>query len=472
MSNQPSWGIVGLGVMGTSLGRNLADKGVALAIYNREVEGTEEAVALMHTKHYSELKNALPFDELAPFINTLKSPRKLLLMLPAGSPTDAVITHLTPLLAKGDVIIEGGNSHFKDTEERAQQLAAAGIHFLGMGVSGGEEGALKGPSLMVGGTEEAYALVKKDLHSIAGKNSKGLSCCNYLGSGGAGHFVKMVHNGIEYAEMQLLAEVISLALSDPSNNIKTIQKMLQDWQTTASESYLLGITARLLGHQEAGRPFIDFIKDEAYNKGTGAWATAAGAELGSANSLMASALHARFTSSNKKQRSLLSKTFKVKPTLTSLSLSALKVSYDLSRIVNHHQGFEMICKAALKNNWKIEMATIASLWSEGCIIKSRLMDRLMDVFKTNETLLDTATFMEYFSTGNQEWEATLVSAIQHRIPFSCHSAAWDYFLAITQEDSAANIIQAQRDFFGAHGFERKDKDSGKKYHGPWAAKTK
>lgn len=471
MINQATWGIVGLGIMGTSLSRNFANKGTSLSLYNREVKGSEEGVALSHTKQYSELKNALPFNALPSFVESIKNPRKILLMLPAGSPTDTVIEKLIPLLTQGDVIIEGGNSHFKDTEKRAKQLSAAGIHFLGMGVSGGEEGALKGPALMIGGVKEAYMLVKNDLSAIAAKNSKGVPCCDFVGSGGAGHFVKMVHNGIEYAEMQLLAEVVSLALSDQSNSIKTIQKMLQDWQKTKSESYLLDITASLLGFQESGRPFIDLIKDEASNKGTGAWATAEGAELGSANSLMASALHARFTSSNKKQRSLLSKTFKGKPTSTSLSLSALKVSYDLSRIINHHQGFEMIREAAIKNNWKIKLATIASLWSEGCIIKSRLMDTLVDVLKSNDSLLNAAAFMEFFNNGIASWEISITTAIQKRIPFSCHNAAWNYFLAITQENSNANIIQAQRDFFGAHGFERKDKNHDKKYHGPWADKN-
>ena len=471
MINQATWGIVGLGIMGTSLSRNFANKGTSLSLYNREVKGSEEGVALSHTKQYSELKNALPFNSLPSFVESIKNPRKILLMLPAGSPTDTVIEKLIPLLTQGDVIIEGGNSHFKDTEKRAKQLSAAGIHFLGMGVSGGEEGALKGPALMIGGVKEAYMLVKNDLSAIAAKNSKGVPCCDFVGSGGAGHFVKMVHNGIEYAEMQLLAEVVSLALSDPSNSIKTIRKMLQDWQKTKSESYLLDITASLLGFQESGRPFIDLIKDEASNKGTGAWATAEGAELGSANSLMASALHARFTSSNKKQRSLLSKTFKGKPTSTSLSLSALKVSYDLSRIINHHQGFEMIREAAIKNNWKIKLATIASLWSEGCIIKSRLMDTLVDVLKANDTLLNAAAFIEFFNNGIASWEISITTAIQKRIPFSCHNAAWNYFLAITQENSNANIIQAQRDFFGAHGFERKDKKHHKKYHGPWADKN-
>lgn len=471
MINQATWGIVGLGIMGTSLSRNFANKGTSLSLYNREVKGSEEGVALSHTKQYSELKNALPFNSLPSFVESIKNPRKILLMLPAGSPTDTVIEKLIPLLTQGDVIIEGGNSHFKDTEKRAKQLSAAGIHFLGMGVSGGEEGALKGPALMIGGVKEAYMLVKNDLSAIAAKNSKGVPCCDFVGSGGAGHFVKMVHNGIEYAEMQLLAEVVSLALSDQSNSIKTIQKMLQDWQKTKSESYLLDITASLLGFQESGRPFIDLIKDEASNKGTGAWATAEGAELGSANSLMASALYARFTSSNKKQRSLLSKTFKGKPTSTSLSLSALKVSYDLSRIINHHQGFEMIREAAIKNNWKIKLATIASLWSEGCIIKSRLMDTLVDVLKSNDSLLNAAAFMEFFNNGIASWEISITTAIQKRIPFSCHNAAWNYFLAITQENSNANIIQAQRDFFGAHGFERKDKKHHKKYHGPWADKN-
>ena len=211
MSNKTNWGIVGLGIMGTSLSRNFANKGTSLSLYNREVKGSEEGVALSHTKQYSELKKAIPFNSLPSFVESIKNPRKILLMLPAGNPTDTVIEKLIPLLTQGDVIIEGGNSHFKDTEKRAKQLSAAGIHFLGMGVSGGEKGALKGPALMIGGDKEAYILVKNDLSAIAAKNSKEVPCCDFVGSGGAGHFVKMVHNGIEYAEMQLLAEVVSLA---------------------------------------------------------------------------------------------------------------------------------------------------------------------------------------------------------------------------------------------------------------------
>jgi 6-phosphogluconate dehydrogenase len=468
MNNKPNWGIIGLGVMGTSLSRNFARNGVPLALYNRHVKGIEEKIAEKHCSSFPELEAALPFEDLNLFVNALESPRKILLMLPAGLATDSILNQLKLLLTKGDVIIEGGNSHYEDTEKRAQEFASLGIHFLGMGVSGGEEGALKGPSLMLGGAEEAYPLVAEALESIAAKNSEGSPCCAYLGSGGAGHFVKMVHNGIEYAEMQLLAEAFELARANPQNNFTAIHKMLGAWQNTSSKSYLLEITHALLKFNENGGPFIDLIKDEASNKGTGAWATAAGAAIGNSNTLMAAALHARFTSSNKEAREKGAERFPRNTKNHEISLEAIKKAYDTSRLINHHQGFEMIRNAAQIYGWKINLSTIARLWSEGCIIKSDLMYSLIDLFKSNETLLEHKPFMDEINSSLAAWEQTLEGGLKLRIPLGCISSAWHYFLAITQKQSNANLIQAQRDYFGAHGFKRTDSKNEGLHHGPWA----
>ena len=470
MMHKPNWGVIGLGVMGTSLSRSFAQKGVSLALFNRRLEGKEEKIAEKHCNKYPELKGALPFEDLSLFVNALQSPRKILLMLTAGAATDSVIDQLTPLLEKGDIIIEGGNSHFEDTQKRADKLEAAGIHFLGMGVSGGEEGALTGPSLMLGGAEKAYPLVAKELEMIAAKNEKGAPCCAYLGSGGAGHFIKMVHNGIEYAEMQLLAEVYEFVISDPNQDINTLQNMLGEWLKTSSKSYLLEITHALLGFSENENPFIELIKDEASNKGTGAWATATGAKLGTANSLMAAALHSRFTSSNKGIREQNAKTFQKQQRHQEISLEGLKKTYDLCRLINHHQGFEMIREAAQLYGWNINLSTITLLWSEGCIIKSDLMFSLIDHFKSKSSLFEMEPFIDQINTDIVAWEQLLEKGLKLRIPLNCISAAWHYFMSITQKQSSANLIQAQRDYFGAHGFLRTDSNDKTLQHGPWARK--
>lgn len=470
MKNKPNWGVIGLGVMGTGLSRNFAKKGIHLALYNRHIEGVEENIAEKHCQKYPELEKALPYEDLSLFIHAVEIPRKILLMLPAGVVIDSVLNQLTPLLSNGDIIIDGGNSHFEDTEKRVIEFAGIGIYFLGMGVSGGEEGALNGPSLMLGGDKHAYSLVSKELEIIAAKNSNGTPCCAYLGSGGAGHFVKMIHNGIEYAEMQLLAEVFELTQADPKHDLISIKKIFSKWQKTSSESYLLKVTLSVLNYTKKGHPFINLIKDEASNKGTGAWATASGAKLGNANSMMAAALYARFTSSDKVTREAMAKHFSKIKTNHAISLDALKKAYDVSRLINHHQGFEMIREASLIFGWKINLSSVALVWSEGCILKSTLMFSLIDIFKSNKKILEFSPFIREINSGMQAWEETLDSGIKHRIPLGCFSSAWNYFLAITQKQSNANLIQAQRDYFGAHGFKRTDIKNEVLHHGPWSSK--
>jgi 6-phosphogluconate dehydrogenase len=325
--------------MGTNLARNFAKKGITLALYNRYVQGSEEQIALKRTQTYPELKEALAFESLSQFINTLEQPRKILIMLPAGSVIDGILNELSPLLSRGDVIIDGGNSHYEDTEKRVLLMAQKKILFLGMGVSGGAEGALHGPSLMVGGDKEGYQIIAKDLENIAAKNRQGNPCCGYLGKGGAGHFVKMVHNGIEYGEMQLLAEIFELNLSSPKSNLETQQKQFSDWNNTESKSYLLEITAEILSYKEKGAPFIDLILDQASNKGTGAWATSIGAATGFPNTLMAAALHARYTSSFKSERIRHAKQLKFPSSDPPKEIPDLKKNYDLSLWINKHQGF-------------------------------------------------------------------------------------------------------------------------------------
>jgi 6-phosphogluconate dehydrogenase len=467
MNTKTQWGIAGMGVMGTSLSRNFSQKEISLALFNRRVEGEEEGVALKKKQLYSELNRTQAFEELKDFVSAIERPRKIFIMLPAGVATSHFLEQLIPLLSKGDIVIDGGNAHYKETEKRAKRLKDEGVLFLGVGVSGGEEGALKGPSLMVGGDHTAYEIVKEDLFKIAAKNSNKIPCCAYFGTGGAGHFVKMVHNGIEYAEMQLLAELYALASCTMSHD--EIQKTLSQWSATKSKSYLLEITASLLKFREDKTPFIELIQDQASNKGTGAWATASGTELGYPNSLMAAALHARFLSFFKKERTQFSEHFDKPRSTVNISSSLLKNAYDLSRWINHHQGFKMLTLAAKEYKWSLNLSQVASVWSEGCIIKSDLMDDCIKLLQDNTMLLLSKDFKQVFTNGKENWKELLQQAVANEIPTPCMQSAWTYFAALKTQNSSANIIQAQRDYFGAHGILRTDNDSQDLEHGPWSS---
>ena len=469
MNNKAQWGIAGMGVMGTSLSRNLAQKGIQLALFNRHVDGSEEKVALEKKNLFPSLERALPFEELRGFVAALEAPRKILLMLPAGKPTEELLNQLVPLLSKGDILMDGGNTHYHETEKRSKALHKKGILFLGIGVSGGEEGALKGPSLMVGGDPQAYEIVKNDLFQIAAKSKTNNPCCAYFGTGGAGHFVKMIHNGIEYAEMQLLAEVYALSQSTTLNH--DVQNTLSQWNKTESKSYLLEITSALLDYKEGQQPYIEMIEDQASNKGTGAWATATGTALGYSNTMMASALHARYISSVKKVRVALAKEFNEERLLLESSLSQLKKSYDLSRWINHHQGFEMLAIAAKEYHWSLDLSQVASVWPEGCIIISELMELCTTLFKNENSLLLTEEFKTLLEEGKSAWKKTLQCAIENEISVYCMQSAWSYFAAVKTDKSTANIIQAQRDYFGAHGFFRIDSGGDTLEHGPWSLKA-
>ncbi|MDA8948682.1 NADP-dependent phosphogluconate dehydrogenase [Flavobacteriaceae bacterium] len=467
MNNKTEWGIAGMGVMGTSLSRNFAQKGITLSLFNRYLKGSEEQVANKKKQRYPELNTSLAFEEISPFVSSLETPRKILLMLPAGKPTDAFLDQLVPLLQVGDVVMDGGNTHYLHTEKRAKALHKKGILFLGIGVSGGEEGALYGPSLMIGGALKAFELVKNDLIKIAAKNKTDKACCGYFGAGGAGHFVKMVHNGIEYAEMQLLAEVYALSQSKGLND--DIQSELCQWNTTSSKSYLLEITARLLNYKENQVPFVELIQDQASNKGTGAWATAAGTTLGYPNTLMATALHARYISSFKSKRVQFAEHYATEKIVEKISFTQLKMSYDLSRWINHHQGFEMLTLAAKEYHWKLNLSEVAAVWAEGCIIKSDLIDLCINLLKDEKSLLLSTEFKILLEAGKDAWKKTLQQAIENETAVLCMQNSWSYFAALKTEKSAANIIQAQRDYFGAHGFHRIDNKEVGLQHGPWSS---
>lgn len=459
------FGLFGLGVMGKSLSRNLAQKGFNISLFNREVKGTEENVAIDFKSAHNELESAQAFSDIEAFVNSLQTPRRIMLMVNAGKITDMVIEDLIPFLTDGDILIDGGNSNYLKTKERYDYLNAKNIHFIGVGVSGGEEGALKGPSIMPGGNKETYNLVKPYLESIAAKDSNGLPCCTYIGEEGSGHFVKMVHNGIEYVEMQLLAEVYTI-LKTLGNNPDEIASILESWKSKA-DSYLLGISVDVLRKKEGEHWLLDKIVDKAGNKGTGNWTAIATAQLGVPSTLVASALFARYTSFYKEERLEASKNFSINPSLVNLKIDEVLNAYQFARIVNHYQGLKLISEAGKAYAWQLNLSEIARIWTNGCIIKSDLIMDLIPVLKEDDNILTHKTIINQLKSLKPSINKVVSKCILNELVVPCLSESVSFLNAYTSANSAANLIQAQRDYFGAHTYQRTDDASGKFHHTNW-----
>ena len=461
------FGIFGLGVMGKSLCRNLAKSGFKISMYNRHVVDTEVEVAKNFKTQFSELSEAKAFDDIAAFVNSLQQPRLILLMVNSGKTIDLVIENLLPHLSENDVLIDGGNSNYKKTKERFDYLKSKNIHFIGAGVSGGEKGALNGPSIMPSGDKEAYALVQPYLEAISAKDKNDLPCCTYIGSEGSGHFIKMVHNGIEYVEMQLLAEVTTI-LEALGQNPDAISDTLGSWKNAAS-SYLLDITALLLKKKDNdGDWLVKKILDIADNKGTGNWTTIASAELGVPSTLVATALFSRFISFYKDERRQLNKLFDKNET-SELNLTSTEIleAYQFARIINHYQGFKLINEASNTYKWNLNLSEIARIWTNGCIIKSILMQDLVETLKYNSNLLTNTELIDSVNQYKSAAKKVVQQSLLNDIATPALSEAILFLNGITTTYSSANIIQAQRDFFGAHTYRRRDDDSGKSYHTIW-----
>ena len=461
------FGIFGLGVMGKSLCRNLAKSGFKISMYNRHVVDTEVEVAKNFKTQFSELSEAKAFDDIAAFVNSLQQPRLILLMVNSGKTIDLVIENLLPHLSENDVLIDGGNSNYKKTKERFDYLKSKNIHFIGAGVSGGEKGALNGPSIMPSGDKEAYALVQPYLEAISAKDKNDLPCCTYIGSEGSGHFIKMVHNGIEYVEMQLLAEVTTI-LEALGQNPDAISDTLGSWKNAAS-SYLLDITALLLKKKDNdGDWLVKKILDIADNKGTGNWTTIASAELGVPSTLVATALFSRFISFYKDERLQLNKLFDKNET-SELNLTSIEIleAYQFARIINHYQGFKLINEASNTYKWNLNLSEIARIWTNGCIIKSILMQDLVETLKYNSNLLTNTELIDSVNQYKSAAKKVVQQSLLNDIATPALSEAIQFLNGITTTYSSANIIQAQRDFFGAHTYRRRDDDSGKSYHTIW-----
>jgi len=459
-------GVIGLGVMGKSLSRNLARNGFGVSLYNRHVDGLEEDIAINFKAQYPELKKSFAFDDLKAFVQSMALPRKIILMVNAGPAVDAVLNDLCNVLDAGDIVIDGGNSHFEETKRRINLVKEIGLLFIGTGVSGGEKGALNGPSIMPSGDKQAYMTVSKYLESISAKDSDGRPCCTYVGREGSGHFVKMIHNGIEYAEMQLIAECYSILKNQNLSN-EEIADTFSSWMNDHG-SYLLSITIDILRKKEGNEYLLDKILDKAGNKGTGKWATGAIADSGEPATMIPAALFARYLSFFKDKRQDAYKAFdKTYLQVSEISINELKEAYQFSRIINHHQGFSVIESVSRKNEWNVDMSEIARIWTEGCIIKSDFMKNLVEILKEENSILLSKSIIPKIQKNHSSIISVVNACLQNGIHIPCLVEAVNFFHGIKTPDCSANVIQAQRDYFGAHTYKRKNDSTGKSYHTQW-----
>jgi 6-phosphogluconate dehydrogenase len=460
-------GVVGLGVMGANLALNLAESGNRVAVYNRTTSVTEE---FMRGEAASfDIVPATTYKEL---VAHLVSPRVTLVMVQAGAPVDAVIGDLVPLLDPGDIIIDGGNSLYTDSARRQEELAARGIRFIGMGISGGEEGARHGPSLMPGGDPEAWPVVAEMLRSIAARAPDGTPTVDWVGSGGAGHFVKMVHNGIEYGDMQVIAEAYDLLRRGLGLEPAEMAGIFAGWNYGRLRSYLIEITAQILDTTEEGKPLIDVILDAAGQKGTGKWTVIASMDLGQGTTLVAEAVYARIVSSDPERRQRVARIYD-SPTrrLEEVGVEDIEAALYASKIVSYAQGFRLMRAASEEFGWDLDLGTVASLWRAGCIIRAAFLEDITAAYRTNpglEDLLEEPFFSEAIRSAEASWRKVVGGAVEAGIPVPAYASALAYFDALRSPRLPANLIQAQRDFFGAHTFERVDRARGEFFHHDWA----
>jgi 6-phosphogluconate dehydrogenase len=462
-------GVVGLAVMGSNLALNIESRGHAVSVYNRSREKTDELM-----KAHPD-KKLVPAYTLEEFVESLEKPRRILLMVKAGQGTDATIDSLRPLLEKGDILIDGGNTHFTDTIRRNQDLAKSGLHFIGTGVSGGEEGALKGPSIMPGGQKEAYDLVAPILTEIAAKAPDGEPCVAYMGPDGAGHYVKMVHNGIEYGDMQLIAESYDVLKRVAGLSNKELGEVYVEWNKGELDSYLIEITSKIFSKKddETGKDLVDVILDRAAQKGTGKWTSQNALDLGAPLPLITEAVFARVLSSLKDQRVEASK-FLSGPSPKfdgdrKAFVESVRRALFFSKIVSYAQGFAQLRAASEEYKWDLQYGQIAKIFRAGCIIRAGFLQKITDAYKTNPDL-HNLLLDPYFSDIATKYQAALrdvvVAAVKAGVPVPAFSSAVAYYDSYRSETLPANLVQAQRDFFGAHTFERIDKKGS--FHADWA----
>lgn len=459
-------GVVGLAVMGANLALNLADSGRSVAVYNRTTSVTRELAAGEEGD-----KIAAAAESLEELVGALRRPRIIVLMVQAGAPVDDVIDRLVPLLDQGDILVDGGNSRFTDTERRVRRLSADGIGYLGVGISGGEEGARFGPSIMAGGDIDAWPAVEPILKGAAARAADGTACCGWVGPGGAGHFVKMVHNGIEYGDMQLIAEAYDLMRRGLAMSPAQIGDVFAEWGEGRLRSYLIEITAAILGAVEGGKPLLDMILDAASQKGTGKWAAAASLDLAEPATLVAEAVYARIVSSDPGRRQRAAEVFDapVAP-LDGATADDIEASLYASKIISYAQGLRLMGAASAEYGWGLDLGLAASLWRAGCIIRADFLEDIAAAYREGPAPADLAEapfFAGAVKAAEPSWRRVVAEAAMAGIPAPAHSSALAYFDGARSKRLPANLIQAQRDFFGAHGFERVDHPRDELFHRDW-----
>lgn len=469
MSPQANIGVVGLAVMGSNLARNLASReGNSVAIYNRSGEKTRELTA----KHPEA--RFVATETVEAFAASLTTPRTAIIMVQAGPATDAVISQLADVFDPGDIIVDGGNAHYTDTMRREGELAVRGLNFVGAGISGGEEGALTGPSIMPGGSTYAWATLGPILESIAAV-ADGEPCVAHIGSDGAGHFVKMVHNGIEYADMQLIAEAYDLMRHGASLAPAEIAKVFREWNRGELESYLIDITAEVLAHvdSDTGAPLVDVIADQAGSKGTGVWTVQSALGLGVPVTGIAEAVFARAISSQATQRTVAS-SLPAPKTIAPVADTAefvdnIRLALYASKIVAYSQGFDAIGQGATEHSWDIDRGAVAKIWRAGCIIRARFLNDIAAAYGDDPDLpllLASPVFHDALTAANGAWRTVICEAVARGIPTPAFSSSLAYYDQIRREPLAAALIQGQRDFFGAHTYRRVDKPGS--FHTLWS----
>jgi 6-phosphogluconate dehydrogenase len=467
--NKADIGLIGLGVMGRNLLLNIHDHGFKAVVFNRTASRTEEF--LTGPAAGTGIRGATTLEEL---VSALGTPRILLLMVKAGRAVDELVEQLIPLLDAGDIIIDGGNSHYRDTDRRASHLAAQGLRYLGLGVSGGEEGARHGPSLMPGGHPEAWPVVRPIFEAVAARVD-GQPCCRWMGESGAGHFVKMVHNGIEYGDMQLIAEAYHLLRDGLGLGAVEVAETFDRWNEGRLSSYLIEITGRILAvRDDDGRPLVEKILDAAGQKGTGSWSVAAALELGVPLTLIGEAVFARILSANREERLEAARRLGDYPKTFGgdrrRAISALGDALYAARIISYAQGFMLLRTAAETYRWSLNFADIARVWRGGCIIRSILLEDIVRAFEKApppDSLLFDDFFVGALQQAETGWRRTVAMGIELGLPLPAFSAALAFYDGYRCEQLPANLVQAQRDYFGAHEFERRDRPRGTWFHSDW-----
>jgi 6-phosphogluconate dehydrogenase len=463
-------GVTGLAVMGRNLARNLARHGYVVALHNRTAARTHELVA----QHGSE-GTFIPSDSIEQFVASLQRPRAIIIMVKAGAPTDAVIDELTPLLDADDIVIDCGNAHFMDTRRREEALRALGLHFVGAGVSGGEEGALNGPSIMPGGSKQSYQTLGPMFESIAAKVD-GTPCCVHVGPDGAGHFVKIVHNGIEYADMQLIAEAYDLLRTGLDAKPHELAEIFQTWNEGDLESFLIEITAEVLSHTDAdtGQPFVDIVLDQAEQKGTGRWTVQNALDLGVPITGIAEATFARSLSGHADQRAAARRAFGTEIGSWQVAdrdtfVDDVRKALYASKVVAYAQGFDHIAAGSDEYKWGIDRGAMAMIWRGGCIIRARFLNRIREAYDADPqlpTLLVAPYFAAAVSDGVNSWRRVVAEAAQAGVPTPAFSSSLAYFDGLRRERLPAALIQGLRDNFGAHTYRRVDRDG--VFHTDWS----